>query len=74
MIDWVLAMTTMQEEFKKNGFIYLKNVFSQAEITALEADLKEAAATKSGVDVLDKGNLKFHALLMHRSEKIRAFI
>lgn len=51
-------MTTMQEEFKKNGFIYLKNVFSQAEITALEADLKEAAATKSGVDVLDKGNLK----------------
>jgi ectoine hydroxylase-related dioxygenase (phytanoyl-CoA dioxygenase family) len=65
---------TMQEEFKKNGFIYLKNVFSHAEITALESDLKEAAATKSGDDVLDKGNLKFHALLMHRSEKIRQFI
>ena len=65
---------TMQQEFKKNGFVYLKNVFSTAEITQLEADLKEAAATKSGDDVLDKGNLKFHALLMHRSEKIRAFI
>lgn len=65
---------TMQQKFKQNGFIYLKNVFSQAEIMQLEADLKEAAATKSGKDVLDKGNLKFHALLMHRSEKIRAFI
>ena len=48
---------TMQEEFKKNGFVYLKNVFSTAEITQLEADLKEAAATKSGDDVLDKGGL-----------------
>ena len=64
----------MQAEFKKNGFIYLKNVFSKDEITQLQADLKEAAATKSGDDVLDKGNLKFHALLMHRSEKIRTFI
>jgi ectoine hydroxylase-related dioxygenase (phytanoyl-CoA dioxygenase family) len=64
----------IQEEFKRNGFIFLKNVFSQAEITQLEADLKEAAATKSGDDVLDKGNLKFHALLMHRSEKVRDFI
>ena len=64
----------MQQEFKQNGFVYLKNVFSQAEISQLEADLKEAAATKSGDDVLDKGNLKFHALLMHRSEKIRTFI
>ena len=74
IMNWVLAEMTMQEEFKKNGFVYLKNVFSTAEITQLEADLKEAAATKSGDDVLDKGNLKFHALLMHRSEKIRAFI
>ena len=73
-MNWVLAEMTMQEEFKKNGFVYLKNVFSTAEITQLDADLKEAAATKSGDDVLDKGNLKFHALLMHRSEKIRAFI
>lgn len=64
----------MQQEFKKNGFVYLKNVFSKDEITQLETDLKDAAATKSGNDVLDKGNLKFHALLMHRSEKIREFI
>lgn len=64
----------MQQEFKRNGYVYLKNVFSKDEITQLEADLKEAAATKSGDDVLDKGNLKFHALLMHRSEKIRKFI
>jgi ectoine hydroxylase-related dioxygenase (phytanoyl-CoA dioxygenase family) len=64
----------LQQEFKQNGFVYLKNVFSTAEIAQLEIDLKEAAATKSGDDVLDKGNLKFHALLMHRSEKIRQFI
>ena len=30
--------------------------------------------SKNDDDVLDKGNLNFHALLMHCSEKIRAFI
>lgn len=64
----------MHAEFKKNGYVYIKNFFSQAEVAALVADIKEASATKSGEDVLDKGNLKFHALIMHRSEKLRAFI
>lgn len=54
--------------------MYIKNFFSQAEVDALVADIKEASATKSGKDVLDKGDLKFHALIMHRSEKLRAFI
>lgn len=64
----------MQAEFKKNGYVLIKNFFSQAEIDTLVADIKEASSTKSGQDVLDKGNLKFHALIMHRSEKLRAFI
>ena len=59
----------MQEEFKKNGFIYLKNVLSAAEITQLQVDSKDAAATKSGDDVLDKGGLQFHALLINRRKK-----
>ena len=64
----------MQIEFKKNGYVFIKNFFSQAEVDALVADIKEASAIKSDDDVLDKGNLKFHALIMHRSEKLRAFI
>lgn len=64
----------MHAEFKKNGYVFIKNFFSRAEVDALIADIKEASATKSGEDVLDKGNLKFHALIMHRSEKLRAFI
>ena len=64
----------MHAEFKKNGYVFIKNFFSQAEVDALVANIKEASETKSGDDVLDKGNLKFHALIMHRSEKLRAFI
>ena len=64
----------MQAEFKKNGYVFIKNFFTPAEVEALVADIQEASATKSGDDVLDKGNLKFHALIMHRSEKLRTFI
>ena len=64
----------MQAEFTKNGYVFIKNFFSQGEVDALVENIKEAAATKSGNDVLDKGSLKFHALIMHRSEKLRAFI
>ena len=54
--------------------MFIKNFFNQTEVDVLIANIKEASATKSGVDVLDKGDLKFHALIMHRSEKLRAFI
>ncbi|MBX9675447.1 MAG: phytanoyl-CoA dioxygenase family protein [Methylotenera sp.] len=64
----------MQAEFKKNGYVFIKDFFSQAEVDALVADIKEASSTKTDDDVLDKGNLKFHALIMHRSEKLRIFI
>ena len=64
----------MQNEFKKNGYVFMKDFFSKSEIESLIANIKEASAEKTGDDVLDKGNLKFHALLMHRSEKLRAFI
>ena len=54
--------------------MFIKNFFNQTEVDVLIANIKEASATKSGVDVLDKGDLKFHALIMHRSEKLRTFI
>ena len=64
----------MQAEFKKNGYVFIKNFFSLAEVDTLVADIKIASAIKSGEDVLDKGDLKFHALIMHQSERLRAFI
>jgi ectoine hydroxylase-related dioxygenase (phytanoyl-CoA dioxygenase family) len=64
----------MKVEFKKNGYVYLKNVFSKAEIAELEVMLKEASATVNAEDILDKGNLKFHSVLMRKSEKLRQFI
>ena len=64
----------MQAEFKKKGYVFIKNFFTQTEIDTLVEDIKKASATKTGDDVLDKSNLKFHALIMHRSEKLRKFI
>lgn len=66
--------TLMQKEFKKNGYVFMKDFFSKAEVLQLVEDIKQASAEKIGDDILDKGNLKFHALLMHRSEKLRTFI
>lgn len=64
----------LQQTFKKNGFVFIKDFFTVDEITQLVADIKTAAEQKNEGDVLDVGNLKFHALLMHRSEKLRQFI
>lgn len=64
----------LQNEFRKKGFVFIKDFFSKEEISQLIADIKEAAGQKNEKDVLDVGNLKFHALLMHRSEKLRDFI
>lgn len=64
----------MKVEFNKNGYVYLKNVFSKVEIAELEAIIKEASTTVNAEDILDKGNLKFHSVLMHKSEKLRQFI
>ena len=64
----------MQAHFKKNGYVFIENFFSKTEVEALVADVEEAAATIPSEDILDKGNLKFHALIMHRSEKLRNFI
>ena len=64
----------MQKEFKKNGYVFMKGFFFKDEVLQLIEDIKEASAEKTDDDILDKGNLKFHALLMHRSEKLRKFI
>lgn len=64
----------LQQTFKNNGFVFIKQFFSADEINELISDIKTAAGQKNEDDVLDVGNLKFHALLMHRSEKLRQFI
>jgi ectoine hydroxylase-related dioxygenase (phytanoyl-CoA dioxygenase family) len=64
----------MQAEFKKNGYVLVKNFFTPAEVDALVADIQAASQAIPSDDILDKGNLKFHALIMHSSEKLRSFI
>ncbi len=67
-------ITQLTHAFNQNGFVLIKHFFTPEEIATLIADIKETAGQKSDDDVLDVGNLKFHALLMHRSEKLRQFI
>lgn len=64
----------LQTEFKKNGYVFIKNFFSKDEINYLVQEIKAAVGQKSVSDSLDVGNLKFHHLLMHKSEKLRQFI
>jgi ectoine hydroxylase-related dioxygenase (phytanoyl-CoA dioxygenase family) len=63
-----------QQRFKKEGYVLIKNFFSTEEIATLIADIRETSDKKTEADILDVGNLQFHALLMHKSEKLRQFI
>lgn len=67
-------ISQLKQTFKDKGFVLIRNFFSPEEIKQLIADIQETAGQKDAGDVLDVGNLKFHALLMHRSEKLRQFI
>lgn len=66
--------TELQQRFNKDGYVLIKHFFSQDEIVKLIADIKETSDKKTEADILDVGNLQFHALLMHKSEKLREFI
>lgn len=67
-------ISELKNDFEKNGYVYIQDFFTKDEIANLIQEIKHAADQKDGSDVLDVGNLKFHALLMHRNEKIREFI
>lgn len=64
----------LQERFKKDGYVLVKNFFSKDEVIGVIDAIREISSKKSEPDVLDVGNLQFHALLMHKSEKLREFI
>lgn len=64
----------LQQQFKKDGYVLIKNFFSTEEIATLISDIRETSDKKTEADILDVGNLQFHALLMHKSEKLRQFI
>lgn len=64
----------LQQQFKNDGYVFIKNFFSIEEIAMLISDIKETSDKKTEADILDVGNLQFHALLMHKSEKLRQFI
>lgn len=67
-------ISQLTQTFNEQGFVLIKHFFSHDEITQLIADIKAASGQKDESDVLDVGNLKFHALLMHRSDALRHFI
>lgn len=67
-------LSELKKDFEKNGYVYIKDFFSKEEIANLIQEIKHAADQKGDGDILDVGNLKFHALLMHRNEKVRDFI
>ncbi len=64
----------LQQCFNQDGYVLIKHFFTEDEIVKLIADIKETSDTKTEADILDVGNLQFHALLMHKSEKLRDFI
>ncbi len=64
----------LRQRSKQDGYVLIKNFFTEDEIVKLIADIKETSDTKTEADILDVGNLQFHALLMHKSEKLRDFI
>lgn len=70
----MLNQSELQQRFNQDGYVLIKHFFTEDEIVKLIADIKETSDTKTEADILDVGNLQFHALLMHKSEKLRDFI
>ncbi len=64
----------LNQRFKKDGYVLIKNFFSKDEIIDVIDAIREVSNKKSEPDVLDVGNLQFHAMLMNKSEKLRQFI
>lgn len=64
----------LRREFAARGFVFVRGFFSVEEIRRLAADIRAAAGNRTDADVLDVGDLKFHAGLMHKSEALRAFL
>lgn len=63
----------LQAAYKKDGYIILRNFFSEAETKRLFEDI-QSAELRYGHDVLTNGGLTFNSSIFFKSEKLQAFI
>lgn len=67
-------LRTLKETFEQDGYVMIKNFFSQEEIDDLIAEIQATCAAHQSVDKLNVGKLTFNSLIMHKSPRLRAFI
>ncbi|MGB2833164.1 MAG: phytanoyl-CoA dioxygenase family protein [Methylotenera sp.] len=64
----------MRQEYNKNGYVLIRNFFTQAEIQDLIQEIQKTSSEHVSTDQLNLGKLKFNSLIMHKSPKLREFI
>lgn len=62
-----------REEFEKNGYVIIQNLFSREEMAALIEDIK-TARTRNGVSGLNQGSMTFYSSLFFHNPRIREFV
>ena len=62
-----------QEQFKKDGYVFIKNFFTPEEITNLMTEIK-SAKTRSGVSGIDREALTFYSSLFFYSRPLQSFV
>ena len=70
----IIMNTFLQNKFKKDGYIFIKNFFSVEEINELITDIQLTSSEHVSEDLLNLGNLTFNSNIMHKSQKLREFI
>ncbi len=63
-----------KQEYDEKGYVLIRSFFSPTEIEALIQEILITSSANVSTDQLNLGNLKFNSLIMHKSEKLRAFI
>lgn len=64
---------SLAEDFKKNGYVLCKGLFSPAEAESLIEEIK-AAETIDGVSALNKGPMKFYSGVYSKSSALQGII
>ncbi len=64
----------IKETFDKNGYVFIKNFFSEDEIKTLIQEIQTTSSTHTSKDILNLGQLTFNSLIMHKSQALREFI
>ncbi|MDJ0556392.1 MAG: phytanoyl-CoA dioxygenase family protein, partial [Microcoleaceae cyanobacterium MO_207.B10] len=63
----------LRKQFEKEGYIVVKNFFSEKEMTTLMNDIK-SAKSRNGVSGIDRDALTFYSSLFFHSKPIQSFI